>query len=107
MTPGQYEVRLYFAEIYSGAFATGARVFDVAIEGQTVLNDYDVFADVGGNKGVMKSFIVASDSNLDIDFLRVVQNPAVNGIEILSVPAPSALNVPRIFFSNRSSPAWK
>src|SRR3954453_8154023 len=89
---GNYEVRLYFAETWSGAFATGARVFDVAIEGQTVLNHYDVFADVGANKGVMKSFIVTSDSNLDVDFLRVVQNPSVKGIEVLSVPAPSPLN---------------
>jgi hypothetical protein len=87
VTPGQYEVRLYFSEIYSGAFATGARVFDVAIEGQTVLNDYDVFADVGGNKGVMKTFTVSSDAHLNIDFLRVIQNPAVNAIEIL--PAQS------------------
>jgi len=89
---GNYEVRLYFAETWSGAFATGARVFDVAIEGQTALNHYDAFADVGGNTGVMKSFIVTSDSNLDIDFLRVVQNPSVKGIEILSVAAPSPLN---------------
>src|SRR4051794_23650027 len=35
VTPGQYLVRLYFSENYSGAFAAGARVFSVAIEGQT------------------------------------------------------------------------
>jgi hypothetical protein len=93
VSPGQYEVRLYFAETWSGAFANGVRVFDVSIEGTTVLNDYDVFADVGANKGVMKSFVVSSDSNLDIDFLRVVQNPAVKGIEILTVgQAASPLN---------------
>lgn len=83
VTPGTYEVRLFFAEIYSGAFGVGKRVFDVAVEGATVLNDYDVFADVGGNKGVVKSFIVNSDANLDIDFDHVTQNPAVKGIEIL------------------------
>src|SRR5215203_5976641 len=41
VTPGQYTVRLYFSENYSGAFSAGARVFGVAIEGQTVLSHYD------------------------------------------------------------------
>ncbi|MBL9164438.1 MAG: hypothetical protein JNL18_17050 [Planctomycetaceae bacterium] len=92
VTAGQYEVRLYFAETWSGAFVNGVRVFDVTIEGVTVLDNYDVFADVGGNKGVVKSFIVNSDGNLDIDFLRGVQNPTIKAIEILSTaPAPGTL----------------
>jgi hypothetical protein len=83
VTPGQYEVRLYFAEIYSGAQSVGARKFDVSIEGAIALNDYDIFADVGGFKAVMKEFQVNSDSNLDIDLGHVVENPAIKGIEIL------------------------
>ena len=39
VTAGEYEVRLYFAEIYSGAQFTGGRVFDVAIEGANVLDN--------------------------------------------------------------------
>jgi hypothetical protein len=92
VTPGEYEVRLYFAETWSGAFANGVRVFDVQIEGATVLDNYDVFADVGANKGVMKSFVVTSDANLDVDFLRVLQNPAIKGIEILTAGQASPLN---------------
>lgn len=91
VTPGTYEVRLYFAEIYSGAFGVGKRVFDVAIEGATVLDNYDVFADVGGNKAVMKSFVVNSDSNIDIDFDHVTQNPAIKGIEILQTAVGNQL----------------
>ncbi|MGH9284367.1 MAG: malectin domain-containing carbohydrate-binding protein, partial [Acidimicrobiales bacterium] len=87
VTPGQYQVRLYFAEIYAGAQVGGARVFDVAIEGQTVLNDYDVYAEVGGFTGVVKSFTVTADANLDIDFGHVVENPAVKGIEVLAAGA--------------------
>lgn len=83
VSAGTYEVRLYFAETYSKAQKIGGRVFDVQIEGQTVLDNYDVYADVGANKGVMKSFIVAADSNIDIDFLHGVQNPAIKGIEIV------------------------
>ncbi len=90
VSPGQYLVRLYFAETYSGAFTTGARVFDVAIEGQNVLSNYDVYADVGSLKGVVKSFLVSSDSDLNITFLREVQNPSVKGIEILTAPATTS-----------------
>lgn len=79
---GTYEVRLFFAEIYSGAQSVGVRVFDVLIEGAVVLNHYDIYADVGGYKGVMKSFTVSSDSNLTIDFHHVIENPAIKGIEI-------------------------
>jgi hypothetical protein len=84
VTPGQYEVRLYFAETYSSTSAVGKRLFDVMIEGATVLDNYDVFAEVGKNKGVMKSFIIRADSNIDIDFAHVTQNPSIRGIEILT-----------------------
>lgn len=84
VTPGTYEVRLYFADIYSGTQSAGARVFDVSIEGALVLDDYDIFADVGGYTGVMKSFLVTSDTTLDIDFGHVAENPAIKGIEILA-----------------------
>ncbi|HJQ80741.1 MAG TPA: malectin domain-containing carbohydrate-binding protein [Lacipirellulaceae bacterium] len=84
VSPGEYEVRLYFAETWSGAFATGVRIFDVNIEGIKVLDDYDIFADVGALTGVVKSFIVSSDANIDIDFPRNIQNPVIKGIEILT-----------------------
>lgn len=93
VTAGQYEVRLYFAEIYSGAQSTGARVFDVSIEGISVLNDYDIFEKVGGYKAVMESFVVTSDANLDIDFARVVENPAIKGIEIIELNVPNVAPV--------------
>jgi hypothetical protein len=85
VSPGNYEVRLYFAETYWKAQMIGGRVFDALIDGQLVLDNYDVFADVGANKAVMKSFAVISDGNIDIDFLRGVQNPSIKGIEIVRV----------------------
>ena len=90
--PGNYEVRLFFADIFSGTQAVGARVFDVLIEGAVALDDYDIFADVGGYTGVMKSFIVNSDGNLDIDFAHVIENPAIKGIEIFASSNPGILN---------------
>jgi hypothetical protein len=91
VTPGGYEVRLYFAEIYSGIQSAGARVFNVAIEGNPVLTNFDVYAAVGANKGLMKSFQVTSDSTLTIDFTHVKENPAVKGIEILRNSAANQL----------------
>ncbi len=38
---------------------------------------------MGGNRGVVKSFVVQADSVLDIDFARVVENPSIAAIEIL------------------------
>ncbi|MGR9088537.1 MAG: Kelch repeat-containing protein, partial [Gammaproteobacteria bacterium] len=90
---GSYEVRLYFAETFSGTQSIGARKFDVTIEGALMLNDYDVFADVGANKGVMKSFNVTSDATLNILLGHVTENPAVKGIEILQLGAVSNPNV--------------
>ena len=77
-----YEVTLHFAEIWSGAFAVGARVFDVAIEGATVLDDFDIYAEAGANTALTKTFHVeVSDGTLNILFSREVQNPKIAGIE--------------------------
>ena len=91
VTPGTYEVKLYFSEIWSGGQGVGIRIFDVQIEGNLVLDNYDVFADVGGYKGVVKTFLVSSDSNLDIDFFHDTQNPMIKAIEIISSDADGYL----------------
>jgi hypothetical protein len=92
VTPGSYEVRLYFAEIYFTV--AGARAFDVSIEGTLALNDYDIVADVGAFRGVMKTFTVTADSTLDIDFAHVLENPKINAIEIIdATPQPGEIGV--------------
>jgi PKD repeat protein len=83
----RYEVRLYFAETFAPAMTVGGRVFDVAIEGGTVLDEFDVYAAAGaGNRGVVRSFVVTADANLDIDFLHRVEDPAIKAIEVLKLP---------------------
>lgn len=84
---GDYEVRLFFAETNKHAQRIGSRKFDVTIEGAIKLDDYDVFANVGGFTGVMKTFRVASDESLNVEFSHVVGNPMVSGIEVVQVPA--------------------
>ena len=41
---GTYRVKLLFAETWSGAFQVGVRKFDVRMEGATIFDDLDVFA---------------------------------------------------------------
>ncbi|HEX3599224.1 MAG TPA: hypothetical protein VHU84_03725, partial [Lacipirellulaceae bacterium] len=57
-------------------------------------------ADVGALKGVVKSFIVNSDSDLNITFLREVQNPSVKGIEILRAPSALQTSATSLNFGN-------
>ncbi|MFK7845850.1 MAG: FG-GAP-like repeat-containing protein [Rhodothermales bacterium] len=78
-------IRLFFAEIVR--CQAGGHIFDVSIEGTTVLDEYDVFADVGCETGTMKEFVVtAGDGNLDIDFALGGNNrpPTISAIEIES-----------------------
>jgi hypothetical protein len=80
------EVRLFFAETYTGITDAGQRVFDVAIEDQTVLDDFDLYATCGWGHGVMKAFpaTIGPDGKLDIEFTAVVENPLVNGVEVVT-----------------------
>lgn len=82
VTPGSYQVNLYFAEIWSGAFANGKRVFNVSIEGLSTSN-IDVYAQVGGNTAVVYSSKTTADETLDISFQHIIQNPNIKAIEIV------------------------
>ncbi|KRE62034.1 PKD domain-containing protein [Nostocoides sp. Soil756] len=77
------EVRLYFANRYSGTSSPGSRVFDVALDGTRVLDHFDIVATTGDQRGTMKAFDITSDGAVDIDFSHEVENPLVNAIEIV------------------------
>ncbi|WP_238453961.1 malectin domain-containing carbohydrate-binding protein [Micromonospora sp. ATA51] len=90
----QVQVRLYLANRYSGTGTVGKRIFDVKIDGVVKLNDFDPVAQTGGtNRGTMRSFVITSDGNVDIDFGRVVENPLIQGIEIVKIPAAPSSTV--------------
>ena len=89
---GAYEVRLHFAEVWTGAFATGIRVFDVSLEGALALDNLDIFSEVGANAALVKSIPLSiTDGQLNIDFQRVIQNPNLSGIEIFPVLGAGAV----------------
>ena len=107
------EVRLYFANRYSGTSQVGQRVFDVSIENELKLDDFDIVSTYGDQVGGMQQFTVTSlDGTLDIEFGHVIENPLVNAIEIVdpslvgTPPDPSAKDVVRRqFFAGTGSPS--
>ena len=87
------QVRLYFANRYSGTSGEGQRVFDVSVEGNKFLDDFDIVKAVGDKRGTMRYFdIASSDGTVNIDFSHEVENPLINAIEIVRTdqapPAP-------------------
>jgi len=79
---GSYEVYLYFAEIWPGAFEPGKREFGATVE-NLAAQYFDVFAEVGPTKALVKRFdVTVSDGELNINFERNIQNPSIKGIEV-------------------------
>jgi Malectin domain/Carbohydrate binding module (family 6)/Transmembrane protein 131-like N-terminal len=84
VTPGSYTVRLYFAETFSGITTPGEREFNVAIDGTTVLSNYDVYAAVGAFTATVKTYNINQTTNsLSVNFTHVIQNPEIKGIEVI------------------------
>jgi fibronectin type 3 domain-containing protein len=84
LTPGQqYTVLLHFAETY---FTTaGARQFNVAINGTTVLTNLDIYATVGANAALVETFPATANSSGEIVIaftLGAVNQPVISGIEV-------------------------
>jgi hypothetical protein len=84
---GKYTVRLHFAETYSGIGGAGERVFSVTINDKSALEDFDVYKAAGGpEKPAVKEFkgLTVTNGELVIGFVSNIENPEINGIEILS-----------------------
>ncbi len=85
---GPYTVNLKFAEWYWNN--PGQRVFDVQIEGQTVLSSFDVLAQAGKNNALDRSFTTnVSDGSLTIQFISRVNFAMVSAIEIFAGGSPA------------------
>ena len=80
----KYIVDLHFAETFWTA--PGQRLFNVLINGNQVLTNYDIFASAGGEFiATVESFAVTADATgtITIQFVPgAADNPQVNGIEI-------------------------
>jgi hypothetical protein len=88
------DVRLYFANRYTGTSGVGQRVFDVAVDGQTFLNAFDIVKAAGDQTGTMRSDTVTSDGEVTIDLSHEVENPLIDGIEIVKDSGPTSFTPP-------------
>ena len=81
---GKYTVKLHFCETYEGITGVGQRVFSFNVEGKE-FKDFDVWAKTGGaQRAYVETVNVdVTDGKLDIQFTPNVENPEINGIEII------------------------
>lgn len=87
-----FTVRLWFMETYIGLCGEGKRVFDVFLNEKLVVEDLDVFKEVGCRKQLRRDFKieVRSGDVVEVEFVGKVENAMVSAIQIASggvVPA--------------------
>lgn len=87
----RYTVILHFVEFYFGPEApggggAGSRVFKVMCNGQTLLDNFDIFKETGSLHVLTKTFYhlkPSAQGKLNLTFEPIVNNATVSGIEVL------------------------
>ncbi|CAH9106207.1 unnamed protein product [Cuscuta europaea] len=93
LLPGKYVVDLHFVEIININGPKGMRVFNVFLQDEKVLSDFDIFSVVGANKPLrlVDSMVsIKDDGLLAIKFESIIGSPTVSGICIRRAPEVSA-----------------
>ncbi|MEO0499354.1 MAG: malectin domain-containing carbohydrate-binding protein [Pseudomonadota bacterium] len=100
---GDYQVELFFADIFSGTSQPGERVFDVVVEGTLAEDDLDLSGTVGFATALVSSSVVTvDDGQLDISLLDGIENPKLSALRITKAAeaineAPTAIDDTFIF----------
>ena len=79
-----YKLRLHWAEFFWKE--PGRRLFNVAINGRTMLEHFDIFAAAGGDhRAAVREFFVAANArgNIHLHFTPVRDNTKISGVEVL------------------------
>ncbi|HMC02138.1 MAG TPA: malectin domain-containing carbohydrate-binding protein, partial [Flavobacteriaceae bacterium] len=86
---GDYIVNYYGANLYNGTSLPGQRVFSVNMEDERRIDHLDL-SDRFGNEvaGMIQHNVTVTDNTLDLEFIREIEAPAVNAIEILGLQYP-------------------
>lgn len=90
-TRGRYTLILHFVEFYfgpgaSGPGGVGSRVFRVLCNGNTLLDNFDIYKEVGSLHVLTKTFYhlkPSAQGKLNITFEPILNNATVSGIEVL------------------------
>ncbi len=89
-----YNIILHFAEIYHES--SGMRQFSVEIEGETVLNELDIYSEAGHDVALVKPVNAnVADGYLDIRFVSSIDAAKISAIEIHSASSDPVLAVSR------------
>lgn len=106
--PGRYQLTLYFAETFFGSrlpFANqvsedGARIFNVSVNGEAVLRNFDIAKAAGGsNRGIKRTFSDVqpnAQGKIVVEFNSVRNYAEVNALELVgmdSLDDPAKLTV--------------
>lgn len=102
---GTYQVSLYFAEIWSGAFGNGKREFSMWLEDSMVIEDLDIHAAAGPQTALILSFIISVDDTLNLSSLASINNAKLSAIGLEYIPSGTTLQGPMLSVSNLSFPA--
>jgi len=102
-----YEVELHFAELQKTA--AGQRQFNVFIEGEERLHDFDIFDEVGPKTACVRTFqATVRDDSLDIEFvgtaplLCAVRARGLDGIPLFESYRPVEFNLDDTYVSDGS-----
>ena len=89
---GKYQVELFFTEPFSktelknsirtGSSESGERIFSVAINQYTVIENMNLAAEVGYQTAAVRSFEVEAQKGIVINLLPVKGKPVISGIRI-------------------------
>ena len=92
VTNGAYTVTLKFAELYWTS--AGQRVFNVSINNQQVLTNFDILANVPRNTALDRTFQTSvTNGTMTITFTTLVDNAKIAAIEVVPSPARPATTV--------------
>lgn len=82
--PGRYRVNMRFVDpTWTRA---GQRVFDLSVEGQTVVKGFDIAGTVGRNQvAYQEAYVLVSDGKLTIQAQKIVDNPIISSISVQRV----------------------
>jgi hypothetical protein len=89
---GTWNLALYFANTYSGTGTVGSRVFDIIVNGASVVQNFDIIAAAGGDLTATRLLIpnitVMGKGRIDLSFRGVKENPMLCGLEVLDLTTP-------------------
>lgn len=85
---GRYTITLHFAELFFGVETPGApgkRVFRVICNGNTLLDNFDIYKEVGADHSLTKTFhhiVPTAQGKLNLEFEPIISYATISAIDV-------------------------